>query len=300
MSAREELVPVYVEHAGERLLGVLHVPAMRRTDVAVVCLSSGLQNRAGPHRLYVKAARRFAELGLASFRLDLPGVGDSSGRVAETHFDCHDAGVIPTIVDVLGRDYGLGRIVLLGLCAGARVAIKGAVRDRRIDAVAAWGMPIVSGPVNMPVREGGGAYVSRREAKRQLREWLPKLVDPRAWVRYLRKPDTTVVAGWRMMARALSGLLPSALRRQSPPQQEFLLALDAYLGAGRAMLLLYGEDDALGRSELLERFPALAHGDVPGCTYGVVPHGDHTFTRTAATEAVIARTAEWLARRYAR
>jgi pimeloyl-ACP methyl ester carboxylesterase len=279
---------------------MLHLPAEPRTDVVVVHLSSGLQNRAGPHRIYVKTARRLAALGIASLRLDLRGVGDSSGRLEETHFDCHDAGVVPAVIDLLEREYGFARVVLLGLCAGARVAIKGAARDRRVDAVAAWGMPIVSGPVNMPVREGGGAYLSQREAKRQLREWLPKLVNPGAWVRYLRKPEATLGDGWRMMTRALSGLLPARLRHEASPQQEFFQALDGYLAAGRAILLLYGEDDTLGRTELLDRFPALTRGEVPGCTYAVVPHGDHTFTRMVATDDVIARTADWLARRYAR
>jgi pimeloyl-ACP methyl ester carboxylesterase len=294
MSARDVVRPISVEYGGERLFGMLHVPAVRRADVAVVCLSSGMQNRAGPHRIYVKAARRFAQIGLASLRLDLIGVGDSTGRVTEMHFDQHDPGVIPGVVDVLERECGITRVVLLGLCAGARIAMKGALRDRRVDGVALWGMPIVSGPVSMP---GGSSYISQREAKRQLREWLPKLVDPRAWYRYLRKPGA-LADGSRMMVRALGGLLPAAIRRTASPQQEFFGALDAYLAAARPILLLYGEDDMLGRTELLERFPAIARGEMPGCTYGIVSQGDHTFTQMAATDEVIARTVEWLAARY--
>jgi pimeloyl-ACP methyl ester carboxylesterase len=296
MSVQPALQPIVIERDGDRLFGIAHVPP-HHGDVAVVFLSSGLQNRAGPHRMYVKAARAFGALGLLSLRVDLPGVGDSADRPLEANFDCHDPASVLHVTEFVARHYGVRRIVLLGLCAGARVAVKAAARDRRVDAVVAWSVPIVSGPVNMPVAKGGGAYMGKTQAKRQLREWAPKLLDPRAWYRYVTA-GKSLSAGWGMMRRALAGLLPERLRPTAERQSDFFASMEACLRTGRKMLFVYGEDDPVARAELTERFPEVAAGRAPSCEYVVVPQGDHTFTRVAATDEVIERTRAWLARHY--
>jgi pimeloyl-ACP methyl ester carboxylesterase len=289
--------PVYVERRGERLFGILHVPAPARAT-AVVFLSSGLQNRAGPHRMYVKAARRFAEDGFVSLRLDLPGVGDSAERPLEANFDCHDDEPVAHATKHLTERHGVERIVLLGLCAGARVALRAAVRDPRVAGVVAWSAPVVSGPVNMPVAKGGGAYMGRTQAKRQLREWAPKLVNPVVWYRYLAA-GKSLGSGWAMMRRAMSGLLPERFRPTSDRQNDFLYAVTTLAASPQGRLLfVYGEEDTVARGELAERFPTIARNASPRCELVVVPGGDHTFTRAASTDEAIARTADWLIRHF--
>ena len=297
VNLRVEERPLHFHHQGVRLFGILHVPEKRRRDVAVVFLSSGLQNRAGPHRIYVQAARDFGELGVLSLRLDLPGVGDSDPRDLEQTFDCHDPASVPAATDILVRDHGVKRVVLLGLCSGARVAVKAAARDPRVDAVVAWSMPIISGPVNMPVAKGGGAYMGATKARAQLREWAPKLVNPAAWYKYLSS-GKTLGQGWSMMRRALSGLLPERLRPKSPHQTDFFRSIDSYIGARRKLLFVYGDDDKVACGEFRERFPEIAAGRSSSCDHVVVPGGDHTFMRAAATAEVIARTSAWLAGHY--
>jgi pimeloyl-ACP methyl ester carboxylesterase len=297
MSVQGEERPLYIQARGARLFAILHVPARDQRDVAVVFLSSGLQNRAGPHRIYVKAARQLGELGLVSLRLDLPGVGDSDEEVLEQTFDCHDPDSVRDATDFLIRKHGMKRVVLLGLCSGARVAIKAAARDPRVDAVVAWSMPIISGPVNMPVAKGGGAYMGPTRARAQLREWAPKVVNPAAWYKYLRSGKTLGQA-WSMMQRALSGLLPERLRETAPRQTDFFRSVDAYLASRRKALFVYGDEDKIIHGEFNERFPDIAAGRVASCEYCIVPNGDHTFTRATATDEALARTRTWLARHY--
>lgn len=294
-AAREALEPVWVASGGARLFGILHRPAHAR-DLAVVLLSSGLQNRAGPHRIYVQAARALAARGFASLRIDLPGVGDADPHPLQPNFDCHDPRWVADVSSAVLEHHGVRRVALLGLCAGARVAVRAAARDPRVEALVAWSLPVISGPVNMPVAEGGGAYMSGPQARRQLREWAPKLVNPLAWARYVRE-GKSVTAGWSMMRRALSGLLPGRLRPVSGPQDDFLRSMAAYLGARRDVFFAYGDDDTVPRGELLERFPALAAGNEPARRLIVVPGSDHTFTRAAGREALVAATVDWLAER---
>jgi pimeloyl-ACP methyl ester carboxylesterase len=296
MSASPRLEAVYVERGAERLFGIAHVPAAP-SGLAVVFLSSGFQNRAGPHRMYLQAARAVSALGHVAFRVDLPGVGDSTPRPLEANFDCHDPESVRDVVAFVAARYGSARIVLLGLCAGARVAIRAAARDPRVVGVVAWSAPVVSGPVNMPVAKGGGAYMGKTQARRQLREWAPKLLDPRAWYRYVAA-GKSLGAGWAMMRRALAGVLPERFRETAEPQRDFFAAFDASLRAERPLLLVYGEDDPVARAELAERYPEVAAGRNAACAYEVIPGGDHTFTRIAATNEAIARTCAWLGRQY--
>ncbi len=297
VNARVEERPLRIERGGRRLVGTLHVPETGRRDVGVVFLSSGLQHRAGPHRIYIRAARRFGALGLLSLRLDLPGVGDSEDLELEQTYDCHDPDTVPSATDLLFEKHGVKRVVLLGLCSGARVAFKAAARDRRVAGVVAWSVPIISGPVNMPVVKGGGAYMGGTKAKAQLREWAPKLVNPAAWYRYLRS-GKTLSEGWSMMRRALSGLLPERVRPKAPRQTDFFRSVDICLASRRDLLFVYGDDDKIACAEFRERYPDIADGRSPTCEYVVVPNGDHTFTRAAASDEVIARTGDWLLRHY--
>jgi hypothetical protein len=99
-----------------------------------------------------------------------------------------------------------------------------------------------------------------------------------------------------MMSRALSGLLPERLRARSDRQSDFFRSVETCLAERRRMLFVYGEEDTVARAELAERYPDVAGGRAAGCEYVVVPQGDHTFTRVAATDEAIAKTAAWFGR----
>lgn len=296
-SRRDRLEPVSIESRGKRLFAVLHTPPRAARDPAVVFLSAGLQNRVGPHRIYLKAARRFSELGLMSLRLDLPGVGDSDEMPLETNFDCHDPAYPPAAIDYLARRHRVQRVVLLGLCSGARVAVKVAARDPRVDGVIAWGLPIISGPVNMPVAQGGGAYMGPKKARSQLLYWAPKLISPAAWYRFLTS-GKSVAEGWDMVYRTLCGLLPERMRPRAPKQTDFLRSIDSYVASGRKAFFAYGDADEIARAEFADRFREIADGSSAACEHQVVPASDHTFSSSAGQSEVITRTVDWLARSF--
>ena len=67
-------------------IGVLAEPA-RRGDTAVVLLNAGAMRRAGPFRLHVHAARRFAALGFPTLRIDQPGIAEHIASARRAHRD---------------------------------------------------------------------------------------------------------------------------------------------------------------------------------------------------------------------
>jgi len=73
--------PVTITCLGKRLYGILHVPENRGACPGVVIMvTGGPQTRYGSHRLYVQLARFLCERGIAVFRFDYEGMGDSEGE----------------------------------------------------------------------------------------------------------------------------------------------------------------------------------------------------------------------------
>ena len=75
----ERPVRVHTGPDGE-VEGILDRAGRRRRAVALlVLLNSGAIRRIGPNRMWVELARRWAQRGVASLRVDLPGIGEAAG-----------------------------------------------------------------------------------------------------------------------------------------------------------------------------------------------------------------------------
>lgn len=107
-------------------IGVLAEPA-RRGDTAVVLLNAGAMRRAGPFRLHVHAARRFAALGFPTLRIDQPGIADHIASARRPHLD-----VLVEILDAVQRETGCRRFVVGGVCSAADFAWVLAQKEHRV------------------------------------------------------------------------------------------------------------------------------------------------------------------------
>jgi len=135
-AAREEAVVF-----GRRsLLGILHAPsreaAAGRAPIALV--SAGTVHRIGPHRFYVKLARRLSALGFPVLRVDLSGIGDSPAGDDGVENVTYPRGGYEDLDDALtllaGR-FGAPRLVVAGLCSGGDFAFQMGARDPRVGGV---------------------------------------------------------------------------------------------------------------------------------------------------------------------
>ena len=256
-------------------------------------LNSGMQNRAGPQRIYVQAARRFAEAGIASLRVDLPGIGDSDGAIERPHFDIFDPAHVGAALDVLQAD-GPDRVILLGLCSGARLAVRSAVGDSRVAAVAAWSMPVVSPLPGMPT--AANIPIHDGTARDMLRDAASQALQPSTWRRLATAPDSR---------RRATRRVTSALRWSIPifggvraHQTAFTEALDALLADKRPALFAYGEQDAVPRGEFERDHDDVVRGLVDAKSCAMIPRGDHTFTSSRSRATVIEQTLAWIERTF--
>ncbi len=153
-----QLVGVYTESD-------LSTSAQRPT---ILFLNSGLLPHVGPYRLYVKLARKFAQLGFNCFRFDLSGIGDSEKhRDSRTYQQQHKADIQNTI-DFLQRERNDQRFITFGICTGADNAHRAMVNDDRV--VGAVSIDGYSFPT----------------FQYYLNHYLPKLFSVKSWITMIR------------------------------------------------------------------------------------------------------------------
>lgn len=135
---------------------------------ATILLNAGMLHRAGPCRSSVLLARRLASEGYISLRFDFSGIGDSGFNKAKIGpEDDSTTQEISAAVDLIISRFSISRIVLHGLCSGARNAFTAALGDERIVGISQI-----------------DSY-SYRTYKYYLNKIKPKILDLSAWIRFL-------------------------------------------------------------------------------------------------------------------
>ena len=107
--------------------------------IGVLILNSGFLPRAASGNSAVYWADSFATRGYPSFRLDLPGLGDSPGDLPVQYVDFvhlvdagHYAPLLCTVTKSLTERFNLLGVVVMGLCAGAVSAIYAAAASTQV------------------------------------------------------------------------------------------------------------------------------------------------------------------------
>jgi alpha-beta hydrolase superfamily lysophospholipase len=109
--------------------------ADRPSRPSIILTNAGCVNRVGPHRIYVKMARRWAELGFDVLRVDLSGIGDSPAVPGEKENLTYPASGLDDLAAAM-KAVGGGPVILAGLCSGGDYAFQLGARSTSV--VAAW------------------------------------------------------------------------------------------------------------------------------------------------------------------
>ena len=147
------------------LLGILSRPPSKTPirKPAVVVLNTGIAHRIGHHRMYVKMARELAALGHLVFRFDFSGIGDSAPRGDILNpIEAHQADVSEAL-DWLTASCGVDEVILIGLCAGAEIALRYGHSDKRVIGL------VLLDPTIPPTARFYAHYIGRRLI--ELRSW---------------------------------------------------------------------------------------------------------------------------------
>ena len=111
-------------HNGMILRGMEHIPEAGEAKVPAVILFHGFTGtKLEPHRMFLKISRQLESLGIASFRFDFLGSGESDGDFEDMTVS-KEVAEANTILDFVRRhpQVNPNRVSLLGLSMGGLVA----------------------------------------------------------------------------------------------------------------------------------------------------------------------------------
>lgn len=316
MSSVEVSAVCFPTARGLRLYGILHRPAGERLAQGIIICNPGIKSRVGPHQLYIAMARRFSELGFNVLRFDPEGFGDSEGAVTERSM----ADVLGSIeygrlvesacsaMDWMERECGNSRFVLSGLCGGAITGLLAAKRDRRVQALLALGIPVISTSAGVdPLKfMTDGQLDSMREA------YVQKIFSLKPWVRFLTL-QTDYRALWkslvkpiraRLDARAPHGESESAVAEllqagQSNLNRHFAPAFFGMVSSGRPAILIFSSADRL-YWEWKEKFAKYYARQIAAYADSLEIHvakdANHIFSFRESREEMLSVACNWLVR----
>ncbi len=256
------------------LRGVLSVPDGARA--AVVSAHGWSGYRCGPHRMFVNAARSFADAGVASLRFDFRGRGDSAGDAAETDLD----GMIDDLLAAarfVRSETGIESVFPLGLCSGGNVVLGAASLDKSFAGLALWSTPLFA------PQKPKGARARRRILV--LGDYARKLFRRETWARLVRGG-----IDFRGVARAVKGHDNPVGRNPKDSRRNVLAELAGYAGPA---LFIYGsrDDEAIGAPETYAAF--CDKHQIPA-TFHTVEGANHSYYSLAWEREVIETTLDWL------
>lgn len=277
---------VFQPENSARLAGVTTEPddSERSGTTAALFLSAGLVHHVGPNRMYVRLARRLAAHGVPSLRFDFSGIGDSPPRTDRISYEQSAVADVVAAMDYLEETRGWQQFVLIGLCSGARTALR-AAEDSRVV---------------------GAALVNTRGGSEQLRNYLRgraaagkfmrlAWTEPATWLAIMRNqlhPQRV----WNLFG-TLAQSVCYRLGRQQRMQNEaaaFTATWNKVLARNIELLLVYSQwDPGLTFLEMTLGSSLKRHAADGRLQFHTIASADHTFTPPAARAKLFSLIEDW-------
>lgn len=168
--------PIFVPYGNGHIAAVVTMPPSPPRALVVLLTGWGA-TRSHRGRIWTRAARSLADLGLASARFDYPGIGDSTGD-ATARMDAPPVGETAAVVEAARALAGEVDVAVVGNCIGARAAFSVAARLPECRAVV--GIIREVGSISVHAREprGRGASTSALRARHGLKRAVRRMLSP--------------------------------------------------------------------------------------------------------------------------
>jgi alpha-beta hydrolase superfamily lysophospholipase len=249
----------------------------------VLIPSGGREPSFGAARQNVVLARRLAQAGVASFRFDFAGLGDSAGPPGKERVISHAftdrVADIQAALDTLAA-LGFSRFAVHGLCLGAYHALQAAVVEPRLQSLTLINLPLFTVPASN--------VLGRLEQRgRSAGVYLAKLLRPSSWANLLSGRSNRAAlrraALFHLHGLTLGMATRLARRFGLMAEQSFAhhaMATLSRRGARTLYLFSNGPQDLVA---FAAEFGADGAGlkAYPGAEIRIVPGMDHSLTITA-------------------
>jgi alpha-beta hydrolase superfamily lysophospholipase len=261
----------------DRLFGVLCRPVARPSRAAVILVNSGDTYHIGWGRMHVAFARSLARMGIASFRIDTSGIGDSQSTGKPLYYD--DAQVQDILEAVRALEgLNLGPMIVGGLCSGGYASIQTALRDPRIQGIVAINpvrLAIDPEETFEQIMNAGtssiAAYRRRILSAKLFKDVLSGRVSVLSIMSKIRQ-----IAGARYVGFTLRNRLRTKARQQA----------EALSQRGVKSIHVFAEGDA-GLDELARLFGKRAPADYHHAAVRIISDTEHNMTAPHARGAIL-------------
>jgi pimeloyl-ACP methyl ester carboxylesterase len=281
---------ISLDGLGARLQGTYHYPADRRSGehadyaklnrVGVLFVNSLSMPRAASGDSAVRWADSIAKQGYPSFRIDLPGLGDSEGEASTDLLDIANAGgfaaVTADAANQLVKRFGLSGVVFFGHCAGSVSSIYAGAASSDCK-----GLILLDPYFYLPRAE-------RPRVRQRLSDWARS-----------SRMGTLTSDFYDRLRNASSRLRGGALPANANVQ--LLGRWKQIASTGQPILLLkapgiksQGSKPRLGEFDYIDHVVKLA-GRKKNVAVEFVENADHSFANREGREAVEQHIAGWLA-----
>jgi dipeptidyl aminopeptidase/acylaminoacyl peptidase len=255
----EERECIVLNNEGQKIFGILHLPShVKNPPCVLICHGLG-GHKTGRYRIYVELAEALVKQGIAAFRFDFRGSGDSEGSFIDMtlHGEVSDA---VKALEYLEKEPRIDRdrIGLFGRSLGGAIAVMVAARFGKAKSIALWA-PMYSGE-----------------------DWL------HLWDKI---QSGTLSSEESEEFRRINGQVASI----DFYGEMFKMRIDNELQELMhiPLLLMHGEQDEVISPTHSDKY--LDDRKVSGAKTEIVklPHGDHDFTQAQERAYAVMRTAEW-------
>lgn len=262
------------------LVGVLSEPDPDKNsarDTAVILLNSGVIHRVGSCRLSVSLARNLSErAGLATFRFDFSGIGDSEARRGTLTAAQAAVEEVQEVMDYLSQWKQFDRFILYGLCSGAFASYRTALSDQRVIGT---------------VQLDGYCY---RTWKSHMLHYAPRILSPSRWGQLvLRKLGLIKLKKGAEVSGIEERYFEVPNFAGYPPRQEVKQGLRELNDRGLSMLyVFFGNEYYKYQKQFEDCFKPVAFGD--NLTVIHHPNATHILSEPEDRKAVVESISDWV------
>lgn len=296
------------------LFGILTEP-LNSTNLdlpTIIVLNSGSAYHIGPGRLHVHTTRQLAAQGFRCLRMDLCGLGDSITTQPELENVTYPGTAFRDVelaIEMLRRDFGVQRCVLMGLCSGAYAAFQSAASIANPALVES----VLINPLTFFWKEGMSMEAAPVGELVTQHYYLGSALQPKKWLKLLTgRTEIGLLGAFKLLAQRLkltrtesqqsrlaqtSGTPP---RSASHPIEDDLPAdLTSIAAAGRSLAMFFAQSDP-GYSILMHKAKNKANAlrNKGSLQIAFIKDADHTFSRRSARQALLESLQSYLIRRF--
>ena len=218
-------------------------------------ITPGPTDRAGAHRLSLKVAERFVELGYPCLRFDPRGAGESEGDwgaeyegkpILDVYNEVEQGVWVPdtlAAIQHLMDKTGVSSIVLGGTCGGAITAL---LAGADLDKVT--GLFLVGNPVTLSsVALLNTSWFPDQRLEDESNRYLRRMWQPSAWLKFITlKADYKTLR--EVFVARIRRRLPGARRAKQKVAEsllspQFVEAFATAIKCGKRMLFVYATND---------------------------------------------------------